>query len=62
MTTPSAGGPAMTGHVLLLRLAGRIPDAGLTAVRRQFADGDVRGAMTVVTQWVAGDRIPLLAD
>jgi hypothetical protein len=52
----------MTGHVLLLRLAGRIPDAGLTAVRRQFADGDVRGAMTVVTQWVAGDRIPLLAD
>lgn len=50
----------MTGHELLLRLAGRIPDEGLTAARRLLADGDVREAVATAARWLAGEPAPLL--
>jgi hypothetical protein len=62
MTTPSPGGPGPTGHELLLRLAGRIPDGPLAGARRLLAEGDVRAAMAGPMRWLAGDSIPLLAD
>jgi hypothetical protein len=62
MTTPSPGRPGLTGHELLLRLAGRIPDGPLAGARRLLADGDVRGAMAGPVLWLAGDSIPVLAD
>jgi hypothetical protein len=52
----------MTGHELLLRLAGRIPDEGLSAARRLLAGGDVPGAVATATRWLAGEPAPLLAD
>lgn len=51
----------MTGHELLLRLAGRIPDSELAGARRLLAGGDVRGAVTAVARWLAGEQVPLLA-
>ena len=62
MTTRSPGRPASTGHELLLRLAGRIPDSPLAGARRLLAEGDVPGAMAGPMRWLAGDSIPLLAD
>jgi hypothetical protein len=67
MTTPSPDEPGapdepgLTGHELLLRLAGRIPDDELSDGRRLLAGGDVRGAMTGVARWLAGEPVPLLA-
>jgi len=61
MTTPSPGGPGLTGHELLLGLAGRIPDGPLAGARRLLAEGDVRGALAVAVRWLAGDSVPLLA-
>jgi hypothetical protein len=51
----------MTGHELLLRLAGRVNDDLLASARRRLAGGDARGAMTAVATWLAGERVPLLA-
>jgi hypothetical protein len=62
MTTPSPGGPGLTGHELLLRLAGRIPDGPLADARRLLAEGDVQGAMAGPMRWLAGESVPLLAD
>lgn len=62
MTTPAPGRPGLTGHDLLLRLAGRIPDGSLADARRLLAEGDVCGAMAGPVRWIAGDSIPLLAD
>jgi hypothetical protein len=61
MTTPSPGRPGLTGHELLLRLAGRIPDGPLADARRLLADGDAREAINGLTRWVAGEPVPLLA-
>jgi hypothetical protein len=61
MTTPSPGRPDLTGHELLLRLAGRIPDRPLADARRLLADGDRRKAMSGLVRWLAGEPVPLLA-
>jgi hypothetical protein len=61
MTTPSPGGPSMTGHALLLRLAGRIPDDLLSGARRRLAEGDIREAMRALTGRLAEEPVPLLA-
>jgi hypothetical protein len=61
MTTAPPGGAGMTGHELLLRLAGRINDDLLANTRRQLAGGDVRGAVITVANWLASERAPLLA-
>jgi len=62
MTTPAPDGPGLTGHELLLRLAGRIPDEGLAAARRLLAGGDVPGAAATAARWLAGEPAPLMAD
>jgi len=60
MTTVSPGRLGMTGHELLLRLAGRIPDDVLAGARRLLADGDIHEAMSGLTRWLAGEPVPLL--
>jgi hypothetical protein len=57
----------MTGHELLLRLAGRIPDQALAQARRMLADGAVSSAVTLVATQLAQalltqTPIPLTAD
>jgi hypothetical protein len=61
MTTPAADRPGLTGHELLLRLAGRLPDDLLAGARRLLAEGDVRAAMTGLTRWLTAEPVPLLA-
>jgi hypothetical protein len=52
----------MTGHELLLRLAGRIPDRALALARRTLADGAVSAAIAQLTTTFAQTPIPLTAD
>jgi len=52
----------MTGHELLLRLAGRIPDPALAQARRMLADGAASSAITLVAGLLAEAPIPLTAD
>jgi hypothetical protein len=52
----------MTGHELLLRLAGRIPDQTLTQARRMLADGAVTSAIALVASQVTQAPVPLTAD
>jgi hypothetical protein len=52
----------MTGHDLLLRLAGRIPDDPLVSARRRLADGDSSAAVNGLTRWLTEEPVPLLAE
>jgi hypothetical protein len=61
MTSASPGEQGMTGHDLLLHLAGRIPDELLADTRRRLADGDVSGAMAGLTRRLAEEPVALLA-
>lgn len=61
MTTPTPDRPGLTGHELLLRLAGRIPDLLLARTRRRLAEGDTREAMRGLARWLAREPVPLLA-
>jgi hypothetical protein len=61
MMTPSPSTLGMTGHELLLRLAGRIPDDQLTGARRRLAEGDVRQAIGGLARWLTAEPVALLA-
>jgi hypothetical protein len=52
----------MTGHELLLRLAGRVPDRVLARARRALADGAARRAIAQLAMTVAQTPVPLTAD
>jgi hypothetical protein len=52
----------MTGHELLLRLAGRIPDRALARARRALAGGAVRPAIAELAATLAQAPVPLTAD
>jgi hypothetical protein len=62
VTTPSPVRPGLTGHELLLRLAGRIPDGPLAGARWLLADGDVRGALVGPVRWLARDLVAAVAQ
>src|SRR5258708_7092213 len=62
MTTPSPEWTAMTGHELLLRLAGRIPDQMLARARLMLANGAVSPAIALVAGQLTEAPIPLTAD
>jgi hypothetical protein len=62
MTTPRPEWPNLTGHELLLRLAGRIPDRALADARRMLADGETAPAIALVADVVAEYEIPLTAS
>jgi hypothetical protein len=52
----------MTGHELLLRLAGRIPDQTLAQARRMLADSADSSAIALVASLLAQAPVPLTAD
>jgi hypothetical protein len=52
----------MTGHELLLRLAGRIPDWTLAHARRMLADSAVSSAIALVASLLTQAPVPLTAD
>jgi hypothetical protein len=52
----------MTGHELLLRLAGRIPDQTLAQARRMLADGAVSSAIALLASLLTQAPVPLTAD
>lgn len=53
MTTTSPQRADMTGHELLLRMAGRIPDQTLAQARRMLADGTTGPAIALVAELLA---------
>lgn len=61
MTTPSPEQAGITGHELLLRLAGRIPDQALAQARRMLADGAVASAIALVATQLGDDPAELTA-
>jgi hypothetical protein len=62
MTNPLPDPTAMTGHELLLRLAGRISDRELALARRTLADGAVSATIAQLTTAFAQTPFPLTAD
>ena len=62
MTKSPSEPAAMTGHELLLRLAGRIPDRALARARRTLAEGAVSAAIAQLTTTFAQTPFPLTAD
>jgi hypothetical protein len=62
MTNPLSDSTAMTGHELLLRLAGRISDRELALARRTLAGGAVSRAIAQLTTTFAQVPFPLTAD
>jgi hypothetical protein len=52
----------MTGHELLLRLAGRIPDRALAQARQTLADGAVSRAIAQLAATFAQTPFPVTAD
>jgi hypothetical protein len=51
----------LTGHELLLRMAGRVPDQALAQARRMLADGQAGTAITIVADLIAAAPIQLTA-
>jgi hypothetical protein len=62
MTNSAPEPTVMTGHQLLLRLAGRVPDQALARARRTLADGGVSRAMAQLTNTFAQTPFPLTAQ